>query len=78
VWLGPPVLQVLDEMAHDRHHGVLISAVGFVSDHLEVLHDLDIEAAKRAAENGLSFARTACVNDDAAVMAALADRVIAA
>lgn len=79
VWLGPSVLHELDELGRDgRTQGVLISAIGFVSDHLEVLYDLDIEAAKRAAENGLSFARTACVNDDAAVMAALADRVIAA
>jgi ferrochelatase len=53
-----------------------VSAVGFVADHLEVLYDLDIEAANRAAARGLAFARTACVNDDAAVMGALADRVI--
>jgi len=56
--------------------GVVVSAVGFVADHLEVLYDLDIEAANRAAARGLAFARTACVNDDAAVMGALADRVI--
>ena len=57
---------------------MLVSAVGFVADHLEVLYDLDIEAARRAAQHGLAFARTACVNDDPAVMAALADRVIGA
>jgi protoheme ferro-lyase len=39
------------------------------------LYDLDIEAARRAAEHDLVFARTACVNDDPAVMAALADLV---
>jgi ferrochelatase len=79
VWLSPSVLHEIDELGHDGHtHGVLISAVGFVSDHLEVLYDLDIEAAKRAAENGLSFGRGACVNDDPAVMTALADRVISA
>jgi ferrochelatase len=55
-----------------------VSAVGFVADHLEVLYDLDIEAADRAASHGLAFARTACVNDDATVMGALADRVISA
>jgi ferrochelatase len=42
-----------------------------------VLYDLDIEASARAAERGLAFARTACVNDDPAVMAALAQRVVA-
>ncbi|MEB3323435.1 MAG: ferrochelatase, partial [Synechococcaceae cyanobacterium] len=56
--------------------GVIVCACGFVADHLEVLYDLDIEAAGRAAQRGLQFDRTACVNDDAAVMAALARRVI--
>jgi ferrochelatase len=49
-----------------------------VADHLEVLYDLDIEASRHAGSLGLAFARTACVNDDAAVMAALARRVAAA
>ena len=57
---------------------MLVSAVGFVADHLEVLYDLDIEAAARARSRGLAFARTKCVNDDPTVMAALARRVIAA
>ncbi|MDP9464959.1 MAG: ferrochelatase [Actinomycetota bacterium] len=78
-WLGPDILQVIDELAADGHtRAVLISAVGFVADHLEVLYDLDIEACRRAHQHGLGFARTACVNDDAAVMGALADRVIGA
>jgi protoporphyrin/coproporphyrin ferrochelatase len=78
-WLEPSILQVIDELGGDGHtRAVLVSAVGFVADHLEVLYDLDIEAADRAARQGLAFARTACVNDDATVMAALADRVIGA
>ncbi|MBI4935031.1 MAG: ferrochelatase [Actinobacteria bacterium] len=82
-WLGPDILQVIDDLGgaeNDAEHerGVLVSAVGFVSDHLEVLYDLDIEAAARARSHGLAFARTKCMNDDATVMAALAARVIAA
>ncbi len=82
-WLGPDILQVIDELAASEHdsggeRGLVVSAVGFVSDHLEVLYDLDIEASKRAADRGLRFARTACVNDDPTVMAALAARVIEA
>ena len=81
-WLGPDILQVIDELAMSENHadarrGVLVSACGFVSDHLEVLYDLDIEAAARANRHGLQFDRTACVNDDPAIMAALARRVIA-
>lgn len=76
-WLGPDILQVIDEVAAaGSSPAVLVSAVGFVADHLEVLYDLDIEAADRARLQGLAFARTACVNADAAVMAALAQRVI--
>ena len=56
--------------------GVLVCACGFVADHLEVLYDLDIEARGRADGRGLAFARTACVNDDPAVMAALAGLVV--
>ena len=75
-WLGPDVLAVLDELGADPGvDGVVVAAVGFVADHLEVLYDLDIEAAGRAAERGLAFARTASVDDDAMVLRALAERV---
>ncbi|MFN8021867.1 MAG: ferrochelatase [Acidimicrobiales bacterium] len=82
-WLGPDILQVIDELAAsendaDHERGVVVCACGFVADHLEVLYDLDIEAAHRAAQHGLRFARTACVNDDPTVIAALARRVVGA
>ena len=82
-WLGPDILQVITDVAADAPNGdaakgILVSAVGFVSDHLEVLYDLDIEASAHAAQHGLAFDRTACVNDDAEVVAALARRVIEA
>ncbi len=78
-WLGPDILQVIDELAADGStRGVLVSAVGFVADHLEVLYDLDIEASRRAHAAGLQFDRTRCVNDDTAVMTALANRVVSA
>jgi ferrochelatase len=76
-WLGPDILAVIDELAAAGQSGVLVCACGFVADHLEILYDLDIEARQRAEAAGLAFARTACVNDDAAVLGALADRVIA-
>ncbi len=81
-WLGPDILEVIDNLAAGRNPGdaqlgILASAVGFVADHLEVLYDLDIEAAARAGGHGLAFARTKCVNDDPTVMTALAHRVIA-
>lgn len=74
-WIGPDVLDVIDELADDGVGGVVVCACGFVADHLEVLYDLDIEAAGRAADRGLAFERTASVGDDPVVMAALARRV---
>jgi ferrochelatase len=74
-WLGPDILEVIDALAGDGLEGVIVSAVGFVADHLEVLYDLDIEARHRAESHGLAFDRTACVNDDPAVIGALAARV---
>ena len=76
-WIGPDILQVIDELgAAGDVGGVIVCACGFVADHLEVLYDLDIEAAARASTAGLAFDRTASVNGDPAVMAALADRIV--
>jgi ferrochelatase len=82
-WIGPDILEVIDQIATTRStdepiDGVLVSACGFVADHLEVLYDLDIEAAHRAESHGLAFARTACVNDNATVIASLARKVVEA
>jgi ferrochelatase len=75
-WRGPDVLDVIRDLAASgRAEGVLVCPQGFVSDHLEVLYDLDIDARRVATEAGLAFARTASINDDSAVMAALAERV---
>jgi protoporphyrin/coproporphyrin ferrochelatase len=54
---------------------VLVCPVGFVSDHLEILWDLDIEARERAAELGLEFDRIESMNDDPAFLRALAEVV---
>ena len=74
-WRGPDVLAVIEELATSGAPGVVVCPQGFVTDHLEVAYDLDIEAARVAAEAGLAFGRTRTPNDDPAVMAALARRV---
>jgi protoporphyrin/coproporphyrin ferrochelatase len=75
-WLGPDIGDVVEELAGSGGDGVLVCPCGFVSDHLEVLYDLDVEARRRAEAAGLVFGRTPTVNDDAAVMAALAGRIV--
>jgi len=72
-WRGPDILHVIRDLAATgRSAGILVVPQGFTSDHLEVLYDLDIEAASVAHEHGLAFARTRSLNDDATVMDALA------
>ena len=76
-WIGPDILAVIDDLAASENaSGVVVCACGFVADHLEVLFDLDIEAKQHAQAKGLAFDRTSCVNDDATIMHALAQRVI--
>jgi ferrochelatase len=72
------VLEVIRDLARSGEaDGVLVCPHGFVSDHLEVVYDLDIEAAAVAAEVGIAFARTRVLNDDPAVLGQLADRILA-
>src|SRR5207302_9091042 len=52
-WLGPDILEELERLAANGVRRVLVCPVGFVSDHLEILWDLDIEARAKAAELGL-------------------------
>jgi ferrochelatase len=72
-WLGPDVLEVLRTLAADGRRAVVVCPAGFTSDHLEVCYDLDIEASAVAEASGLLFARTASLNDDPALCAALAE-----
>lgn len=80
-WRGPDLLEAIAALASREQRavdGVLVCAQGFTSDHLEVLYDLDIAAAAAARERGLAFGRARTVNDDEAVLSALAERVRAA
>src|SRR6201994_4410346 len=58
-WLGPDVVDHLTELAKESAPGAVIIPVGFVSDHMEVVHDLDTEAAEAARDLGLPLARAA-------------------
>jgi protoporphyrin/coproporphyrin ferrochelatase len=71
-WLGPDILDELDSLYGRGVRKVLVAPVGFVSDHLEILWDLDVEARERAAELGLELERIESLNDDPAFIRALA------
>jgi ferrochelatase len=71
-WLGPDVLDELGRLRDAGVRSVLVAPVGFVSDHLEILWDLDVEARERAAELGLELERIESLNADPAFIRALA------
>jgi ferrochelatase len=76
-WIGPDVLEVIPRLVEAGATGVVVCPAGFVADHLEVLYDLDVEAAAVARALGLPFTRTASPNGDPRLAAALADVVAA-
>jgi len=77
-WIGPDLLVEMERVAAAGATAVVVCPVGFVSDHLEVLYDLDIEALDKADTLGIAFARTPSLNDDPAFLAMLAGVVRAA
>jgi protoporphyrin/coproporphyrin ferrochelatase len=63
-WLGPDILDHLEELHARGVRDVLVCPVGFVADHLEIRWDLDHEARERADELGMRFARIEMPNAD--------------
>lgn len=74
-WLGPDISEMLAMLYGDGVRNVLSVPLGFVSDHLEVLYDLDYEAKGRANALGMTFRRIPMPNADPAFIRALASVV---
>ncbi len=77
-WLGPDILEVLQAMSIVGVTDVVSCPIGFVSDHLEVLYDIDVDAQRVARESGISLVRTASLNDDPTFIDVLANVVLGA
>ena len=71
-WLGPDILDHLEALHARGVSDVLVCPVGFVSDHLEIRWDLDVEAREKAAELGMRLVRIEMPNDDPAFVRTLA------
>jgi ferrochelatase len=74
-WWGPPVEEVILQLAAAGHPAVVVCSAGFVADHLEILYDLDIEAKAIAEEAGITFTRTRMPNADPSYLDVLAQVV---
>jgi ferrochelatase len=80
-WLGPDLVETVEELAAQGHRAILVASVGFIADHLEIFYDIDIEAKERADALGIELRRTPMLNADPrladALLALVAQRVAA-
>src|SRR5205823_3631983 len=74
-WLEPDVVETIRDLAKAGGRGVVLSPIGFVADHVEVLYDLGTEARAIAAQHGLAYHRAAAVNDHPEFVQMLAELV---
>jgi len=70
-WLGPQLEDYIGELGTKGMKNVMSVPVGFVSDHVEILFDIDIEAVAAATSAGIKLTRPAALNDDPTYIAAL-------
>jgi ferrochelatase len=74
-WLEPDILPHLRALAENGVRDVVVSPLGFLSDHMEVMYDLDYEAAALCRDLGLHFVRARTAGTHAAVVAMLAELI---
>ncbi len=75
-WLEPEVEDVLNDLSREGCREVLVVPVGFVSDHLETLYDLDIKYRGQAEKLGMEYERSPSLNDSPKFIQALAHVVV--
>jgi ferrochelatase len=75
-WIGPDILEVIERLADAGESGVVVQAIGFVADHLEILYDLDLEARRAAEARGVTFTRAEMPNLAPDFIDALAEIVL--
>jgi protoporphyrin/coproporphyrin ferrochelatase len=63
LWLGPDILEKVKELKMAGWKNILVAPIGFVSDHLEILFDIDIETKDLAKDIGIHLERTESFND---------------
>jgi ferrochelatase len=74
-WLEPDINDHLQQIHGEGAGAVVVVPIGFVSDHMEVVQDLDTEAAATARELGMQFFRVPTVGDDPVFVRGLIDSV---
>lgn len=75
-WLEPDINDRLEELATDGARAAVVVPIGFVSDHMEVIYDLDTEASATAEKLGLEFARAATAGVDPRFVSMIRDLLV--
>ena len=75
-WLEPDVNDHLEDLAKQGVKRVVIAPIGFISDHMEVIYDLDTEALETAQEVGIEAVRAATAGIHPALVAGLVDLIL--
>jgi ferrochelatase len=71
-WIGPEVERILEDLASQKAKEVLVIPIGFVSDHIEILYDIDILYRNKAESLGMNLKRTSSLNVSESFVKALA------
>lgn len=72
-WLGPPIQEVIAQLAGRGVKAVLVCPIGFISDNLEILYDIDIDCREQAEREGIHLERIPMPNADPLLIEALAN-----
>jgi ferrochelatase len=75
-WLEPDVNDRIEQLAREGNGPVVVAPIGFISDHMEVVHDLDTEAAATATRAGVPFLRVATPDTDEVFVGGLVDLLL--
>lgn len=75
-WLGPDLDDFIEACATSGVPSIVVSPIGFLTDHMETLYDLDIVAADKALTSGVEFMRAPVPNDEPSLIKAIAEAVL--
>lgn len=74
-WLGPQIEEVVAVLGREGHRDLIIAPIGFITDNVEILYDIDIGVQKIAKGNGIRLERPEMLNDSDLLVSALASLV---
>jgi len=75
-WLGPSLEDVIGRAVEHGYRAVAVCPIGFLTEHMETMYDLDVEIADLALSSGIEFTRSAAPNSESSLIDALSDELV--